>query len=182
MATKFSDWVFSELPPLPDKQILATDSLVVIRAGVPYSAPLNATFAYGSMADNAVETTINTVDVWESIVGAIVDSGLEESFTWFGNVLSYIGEDMTIPEMVYLDFTLLKTGGPVDTDIYQVGLFKNGALVGVGASTTIVNSNTESGSLTLPVIFAQGDTLEVKVRNRTDADNVTVKDMQLTVK
>jgi len=164
---------------VPNDQILPTDALVVIRSGVPYSAPISNKYARGDMKDNLTETVITSVDTWEDFQGAITpDTG--SNFAWFGNVLKYIGPDSEFPLSTSINFTVQRASGPMASNV-QVGVFRNGVLGGIGSTMTLLGDAYGSSSFTGPVLFNQDDELTVKVRNRNNTSNIILTDLQVIV-
>ena len=178
--TKFSDWVFTELPNLPAQQTIAGDELVVIRGGVPYRYDPVTRLGYADMAGNALETTINTVDVWESIAGVLVASGAEQGLTFAANVFTVTAETSLDPVRIKAGVTMHKDAGGAGVNI-EVGIFVNGSQVGVGSTDTVATTQFGNAYVAVPAILANGDTVEIKVRNRTDADSLTVTEMSFGI-
>jgi hypothetical protein len=173
--TQFSDWLDSELPPLPGNQTIPSDSMIVIRGGLPYSYDPATRFAYSDMGANATQTPISTIDQWESIAGTLVASGIDEGFTLAANIWTVTAETSLLPIQMQAGVTAMKVGSGDDT--YQFGIFINSVHVGVGMSINTHMTKLDSCYLTAPLILVNGDTVEIKVRNLDDTANVVITDM-----
>ena len=177
---KFSEWTDTDLPALPGNQWLPGDAMVVIRGGLPYAYDPVSRFAYADMGGNAAPTTINTVDVWESIAGTLVASVADEGFTLASNVYTVTAETSLFPILVSAECTAMKVGGGTAVN-FQFGIFVNDVMVGVGQNALASAAQWGSAIVSIPVLLANGDTVEIKVRNRTDADDVVVSDMSFRI-
>jgi hypothetical protein len=173
--TKFSQWLGTDLPPLPSEQTIASDQLIVIRGGIPYAYDPRTRFAYSDMSANAAVTTINTIDVWEPVAGTLIASGFEHGFTLAGNIWTVTAETSLDPIQVAAGMTAMKVGSGDDT--YEFGMFVNGSQEGVGMSLNTHMTKLDNCFLTAPFILATGDTVEIKVRNLDDTANVVITDM-----
>ena len=131
--TKFSEWLDTELAALPGDQTISTDKMVVIRGGVPYAYDPATRFAYAEMGGNAVATTINTVNVWESIAGTLVASPADLGFTLAGNVYTVTAETSLNVLSIQAGCTIMKVGGGTAVN-FEIGIFINGVMTGVGQS------------------------------------------------
>jgi hypothetical protein len=172
---KFSEWLGADLPPLPSNQLIPDDDMIVIRGGLPYAYDPITRAAYSEMGANASATTINTLGDWESIAGTLVASGLEEGFTLASNIWTVIAEDSIGPVQVEAGITAMKVGSGDDT--YEVAIFKNGTIRGVGMSLNTHMTKLSNAFVKTPLFLDAGDTIEIKVRNLDDTANVTITDM-----
>jgi hypothetical protein len=178
--TKFSEWLDTELLPLPSQQTISTDQLVVIRAGVPYAYDPLTRFAYADMKGNAAATTINTVDVWEPIGGVLVASGVETGFTLATNIFTTTAETSVGVLSIQAGCTVMKVGGGTAVN-FELGIFVNGVMAGAGQSGLASAAQWGNMNVFVPVILANGDTVEIKIRNRTDSDDVVVSEMAFEI-
>jgi hypothetical protein len=177
---KYSEWTGTDLPPLPANQWLPGDAMVVIRGGEPFAYDPVSRFAFASMGDNAAPTTINTVDVWESIAGTLTVSAADQGFTLASNIYTVTAETSLFPILIAAECTAMKVGGGTAVN-FQFGIFINDVMVGVGQTALASAAQWGSAGVSVPAILAQGDTVEIKVRNRTDADDVVVSDMSFRI-
>jgi hypothetical protein len=136
-------------------------------------------FAYASMNANAVETTINTIDVWVPIGGTLIQGVTSTTFTYAANEFTYIGVNQAGVQLLKGNISISKAGG--GDNIYEVGMFVNGVQVGtgmsVGASTALVGYvQTEN-----PHTLLTNDVIDMRIRNLSGNSNVTVLDAQLLI-
>jgi hypothetical protein len=174
---KFSNWLGTDLPPLPSNQTIADDHLIVVRGGLPYSYDPVTRLAYSEMI-NAVATTINTIDVWESIAGVLVDSA-SLGFTLAANVWTVTAETSLDPIRVEAGLGVMKVGSGDDT--YEVGIFVNDVLKGVPMPVNAHMTKLGNVYVTIPEILATGDTVEIKIRNLDDIADVVITSMQFGI-
>jgi hypothetical protein len=175
MTTKFSEWLNLELPPLPGGQWIPGDDLAVIRGGVPYTLDPVVRESYAEMGGNGSATTINTMNVWESIAGTLVAPSGVEGFTLAANVWTVTAQDSLRPILISAGLTAMKVGSGDDN--YEFGIFVNDVMVGVGMAGNLSSTKWQSFYVARPKILNNGDTIEIKVRNRNDNANVVVSDM-----
>ena len=172
---RYKDWA-QALPQLPGEQILEGDIPVVIRDDVPYTFKPIARAAYAEFKDNALVTTINTMDVWESINGVLIPSPENVGYSFLSNVFTHEEVDALFPIVITANVTFMKDGGGAAHN-YQFGVFRNGGLVGVGQADSASSTGSGCVSVAIPAVPLNGDTFEVKIRNRSGTNNVVVSDM-----
>lgn len=138
---------------------------------------------YGSadMDENAVETTINTVDVFENIAGTfIAGSNLQEvTINPVSGVFTYTGTpDRHFHVVSNVSLTIAS-----NNKIICLQWFKNGSVIlpvpirhKVGTGTDIVSLSVHADTM-----LSTGDTLELKIANATDNTNATVKSAYLFI-
>jgi hypothetical protein len=177
--TKFSEWLGTELPDLPGDQTTTLDQMIVIRSGVPYAYDPVTRLAYAEMSDNATATGITVIDQWESIAGTLVAPAGIEGFTLAANVWTVTAQTSLNPIQIRAGLTAMKVGSGDDT--YQCAIFVNGAQKGAAMSLNTHMTKLDNCYLTAPVILANGDTVEVKIRNRDDVADVVITDMSFGI-
>ena len=178
---KYTEWINTELLPLPSQQMLPGDEIVIIRGGVPFRYDPVTRFAEATMAGNALATTINVMDQWESIAGVLVDSGIDTGLSLAGNVYTVTAETSLFPIHIEAGVTIMKVGGGTAAN-FEIGIFVNGIHVGVGQVGLASSAQWGNANVAKENLLATGDTVEIKIRNRTDADNVVVSEMRIGIK
>lgn len=177
---KFTEWVDADLPPLPGGQLIDTDKLIVIRGGAAFSVDPVERFAYGSFAGNALSTTINTVDVWESVNGTLVDDASTIGYSFAANVYTHDQVDMIRPVPAFVSASFMKDAGG-GAHNFEIGIFVNGSLSGGGMIDNGSNSLFGNAAAMILITLNNGATVEPMIRNRSGSDNVIVTDLQLRI-
>lgn len=177
---KFSTWLGTDLPDLPGNQTVSTDQMVVIRGGVPYAYDPATRFAYADMSGNATPTVIAAADTWTPILGTLVASGVETGFTLAANIFTVTAETSLDPLRIRAGCTFMKVGGGAAVN-FEIGIFVNGVQVGVGQTDTAGSAQWGNANIGVPAVLANGDTVEIRVRNRTDGDDVTISEMSFGI-
>ena len=177
--TRTFDEYFANRGSLPGEQAIEGDELLVLRGGTVYRAKQEATFAFASMNANAVITTINTVDVWEPIGGTLGNIAASTDFTFAANAYTYIGVNQLHFHRVNIAATIATAGNGL-TD-YEISVFVNGAIHGTGFSVSSQNDQRMFVTVEQPRTLLTNDVIDMRIRNLTDADNVTVIDAKLSI-
>jgi hypothetical protein len=115
--------------------------------------------------------------VWEQISGVMADAGSTTTFTFAANQYTYIGVNQLGADTIRASVSLLSAADAQ----YQVGVFVNSVLVGLGMTTSATTLNAAFVSSAAPYALQAGDVIDLRVRNITDAVNVTVLDAQLEI-
>jgi hypothetical protein len=174
----FNDY-FANRGALPGVVLVADDEVLVLRGSTVYRAVGISEFAYAGVEGNATATTINTIDVWESIGGTLVVGTLTDGITFATNQFTYIGVSQATPTVITAKMSASKAGG--GDEIYQVGVFVNGSQIGTGmscgAGTTLVGFASTASTHALQ----NGDVIDMRVRNTSGTSNVTLLDAQLII-
>lgn len=134
-----------------------------------------------NITDNALVTTINTLDVWEEINATLPWNlgALAERFELDtdNRSLKYIGKE-TIRCNAYMDATV---EGAANNKSYQIRMVRNGgeeasSLFPLDFRTTPVNASHMH-----EMELNTNDTMKLQIRNRTDTTNVTVSYTQISI-
>ena len=177
MATKTFEDYFASKGALPGEELIGGDKALVLRSSTVFQGEPDINSALANMQGNALVTTINTVDVWEQISGAMADANSTATFTFAANQYTYIGVNQIGTDTIRASVSLLSAADAQ----YQVGIFVNSVLVGTGMTTSATTTSAAFVSAAAPYALQTGDVIELKVRNITDAEDVTVLDAQLEV-
>jgi hypothetical protein len=177
--TRAFNLYFANRTELPGEVAIAGDEIMVLRGGTVYRMDGAQVFAYASMNANAVETTINTIDVWVPIGGTLIQGVTAPTFTYAANAFTYIGVNQAGIQLLSAKMSISKAGG--GDNIFEVGVFVNGVQEGtgmsVGASTALVGF-VQTGN---PHTLLTNDVIDMRIRNLSGNSNVTVLDAQLLI-
>ena len=173
------DQYFGNRGALPGEQAIEDDEFLVLRGATVYRGKSSATFALANMNANAVETTINTVNVWEPIGGVLGNIAASTDFTFAANAYTYIGLTQLSFDVVGIAASISKTGPGFRA--FEIGIFVNAALHGTGFSASSEQSIRAYVAVDQPIVLTTADVIDMRIRNLTDADNVTVIDAKLSV-
>jgi hypothetical protein len=177
MATKTFEDYFASKGVLPGEELIDGDEALVLRSSTVFRGSPDINNALANMEGNALVTTINTVDVWEQISGVMADAGSTTTFTFAANQYTYIGVNQLGADTIRASVSLLSAADAQ----YQVGVFVNSVLVGLGMTTSATTLNAAFVSSAAPYALQAGDVIDLRIRNITDAENVTVLDAQLEI-
>ena len=131
---------------------------------------------YGSMStsSNATATTINTQDVYEEI--NVLDVGLTRGITFSNSDLT---ANTTGTYKVDYDTSLQAVN---NNDVFELAVFVNGSEVGRGTCKTAVpNTGFDNCSNHSLIQLNGGDVVDLRVRNTSGADNVTVQEANFVI-
>lgn len=127
------------------------------------------------MDDNAVETSISGIEVFENIAGVFVeaDSLKEITVNPAGGVLTYTG----VPDRHFHIVSNLSLVTASNNKIICAQWFKNGTTALLVPIRHKVGTGTDIVSLPIhaDATLSTNDTLELKVTNATDTTNLTIK-------
>lgn len=179
MATKTFEAYFASKGQLPGEELIAGDEILVLRGGTVFRGAVSINTALASMLDNAGVTTINTVDVWESINGTLTDDFSTATFTYAANQYTYIGANQLSPDIIRASFSISKAGNTFKT--YEVGIFVNAVQVGTGMKCSSQSDEPAFAACIATHILQTGDVVDMRIRGRTDDTDVTVIDAQLGI-
>jgi hypothetical protein len=143
--------------------------------GIPNSASIGALY----MQDNTVPTSIPVINTYYKVLGTTIPLDINQRFTHSNNRLTYVG---AIEEVFSISGTISATSG--NNNVVQVTIFENGiASVGFDSKGTAGNSGRAES---LPFFWigklAQGDFLELFVRNLTSTTNIIAESLFYSVK
>ncbi len=130
-----------------------------------------------SMSENAVETTINTQNIYESIEGTTVPGVENERITHSGNILKYIGLESTTASI----HAVMSGVAAVSTALYDFAFFKNNVLIPNAVMRNELSGRTQTTPLQFLVNLNNDDDIEVKVRNIENVVNLTISDLIVTI-
>jgi hypothetical protein len=170
---------FANRGALPGASPIAGDEALILRAGTVYRTGDTKLYAYASVNGNAVETTIATIDVWVPIAGTLVEGDAADDFTFAANQWTFIGSNQAVPSFLTAQISIISASAPIS--IYEVGLFVNGVQEGTGMRRGSTNSSPGFFSTTSPYALQNGDVVDMRVRNLSGTDNLTVIDAQLII-
>jgi hypothetical protein len=178
--TRAFNLYFANRGSLPGDVAITGDELLFLRSGTVYRGSGAAAGAYASMTDNAVETTINTIDVWVPFGGVLIEGATTPNFTFAANEFTYIGPSQASYAGLSGKMSVLRVGGGGNSN-YQVGVFVNA--VQVSDPMTVSSSSTFLGFVLteVPHLLQTGDIIDIRIRNTTGAENALVTDAQLIV-
>lgn len=134
----------------------------------------------GTMEGNAIETTINTINVFEDIAGTFVEGNIRDmSFNAAGGVLTYTGT----PDRHFHIVANLSFITAANNKLIEFQWFKNGSTAcGVPVETKVgTGADIGSNSIHGDAVLSTNDTIELKVANETDNTNLTVEDIYVFV-
>ena len=174
----FEDY-FASKGALPGEQVIQDDEILVLRAGTVFRAASFKDGAIATMAQNAVETVITTIDVWVPIAGTLTDLSSTDSFTFAANQYTFIGANRLHPTRLEATVSFTQTVNALKT--YEIGLFVNGAIAGTSMGATSQNNSTANVYCIAPHTLQTGDIIDVRIRNITDIENVTATYAQLAI-
>ena len=168
MATKTFEAYFTSKGALPSEKLIEGDAALVLRAGTVFKGSVKPDTAYASMLDNALTTTIATVDVWVPINGTLAEGDY-----------TFVGDNQLEYSPISGSISVEKTGNGYVT--YEVGVFVNNVQVGTGMSASSEQDAIVFIQATGTHILQTGDVIDVQVRCRTDDTNCIVSAAQLNI-
>jgi hypothetical protein len=171
---------FANRGSLPGEVAIAGDELLILRSGTVYRMGGASAGAYASMTDNAVETTINTIDVWVPFGGVLIEGVTTATFTYAANQFTYIGPNQAHNTSLVGKMSILRVGGGAGSNL-QVGVFVNGVQVGDPMTVSSTNSFIGFVLTEVPHLLQTGDIIDIRIRNTTGVENVVVTDAQLSI-
>jgi uncharacterized protein YuzB (UPF0349 family) len=171
---------FANRTVLPGGVPIADDEALILRGGTVYRMEAANVFAYTSMIDNSDVTDIVTQDVWALIAGTLVEGDASENFSFAANQYTFNGVNQAAPSFLTAQMSLTSASAPVS--IYEIGLFVNGTQEGTGMRRGSTQSSPGFFSTTSPHALQNGDVIDMRVRNLSGTDDLTVIDAQLFIK
>jgi hypothetical protein len=180
MANKPFETYFGERTVLTGAQPVAGDELLILRSGTVFRG--TNTFIKGSaiLSDDATAITITVQDQWESIAGTLVVDVITPSLTFATNQFTFVSPNQINPTVISANVSLDKEVAS-GTQVYEIGIFVNDALIGNGIKAAVGESLTQGLSVSALHALQTGDVIELKIRNRDGIDNMTVANAQLIV-
>ena len=178
--TRAFNLYYANRTELPGQVLIEGDELLVLRGSTVYRTAGARSFAYASMHDNAVDTVINTVDVWEPISGVLVQGVTSTSFTYAANQFTYIGVNQASPLIVSAKMTIHNVLGG-GASIFEIGIFINGVQIGTGMSCSSDTATTSFMMTDNTHTLQTGDIIDMRIRNTSDVDDVLIVNAQLII-
>lgn len=129
------------------------------------------------ISGNALETTINVVDQFESI-NATFSDGLLERFTRAGDTLTYQG-DNDVEVQIIANLNVIGVGTGDKTAVAR--LLLNGSPVGITGLGFVDNVRNQNLIPLASLTISNGDTVSIEITNQTNTNNLIVEDMLLSV-
>ena len=150
--------------------------LAVRIADVVYNWTVVINRAFAEMQDNAVLAGTTVLNAWVTIAG-MTDQVSTATLAFATDQYTYSGPNQTYPCRIGGVVSVL---GSVDTDDYEVGIFVNSVL----QTKMRVTANSAEHRL-VPVeghvILATGDVIDLRIRNITATNDITVVDATLNI-
>lgn len=137
----------------------------------------SATSGYSTLHGNSTVTTINTVNVWESIGVNATPSSDDERFSFLNNIYTYTGKNPTLVK--------ISTNGAVTPAVanksFELGVFVNDVFLAdtIVTPDPVLTRGAFSGFAQKKI--SNGDTVEVKVRNTSNNSNITVTHLDVSI-
>ena len=137
----------------------------------------NSSFEGGySMTNNATATTINTQNVYEIVAGTTAEEVVHRMSMTADNEMT-MERLQTATYIVSALVSALKSG---TSSLCNFGIFRNGTLV---SPPMPIDVSTRVAAVPVQVIvdLVENDTVDVRVENTENTNNITVRDLTLTI-
>ena len=181
MANKPFDEYFDGKTDLVGQQGPAGDDFLVLRGGSVFKGNQVFNKAIATVADDATETVIATVDVWVPIGGTLVQGVTTPTFTFATNQFTYIGPNQIVQTSFKAAVSLEKVADVAGPANYEVGIFVNDLLILNAMSTWVVAAQTVYVAAEVQRLLVTGDVIDMRVRTRGGIDNLIVQNAQLVI-
>jgi len=178
MANKPFETYFGERTVLTGAQPVGGDEVLVLRSGTVFRGSNVFIKASAILSDDVTPTDITVTDQWESVGGTLVQDVVTPSFTFAGNIFTYVSPNQIDPTVVSGSVQVTIAA---DDDQVEVGLFVNDVLIGNPMGITANATEFRAVSVQALHVLQTGDTVEMKVRNRDAIVDITVTNAQLVV-
>jgi hypothetical protein len=131
------------------------------------------------MTNNAISTTISTVDTPVKVLGTSTANSINQKFTHTDNRLTYVG---ALIRDFQVTATLSLTSG--NNNIIGVYVAKNGVVITSSEMYSTTSSGGRAESITCQTILElnQNDYIEIFVENSTGTTNITVEYLNVICK
>jgi hypothetical protein len=179
MTKDFKDY-FTGKPVIPTGQRIDTDELLVLRGGIVHRSNALRVQGAAGMSDNAAVTTINVIDDWEPIGGVLAEVFSSSDLSFGANAFTFNGDNQLTYSIISGHASIDKsTNGAASV---QLGIFVNGVLSGIPFTASIADNTQPAYMQALTGVQLQnGDVVDLRVRNRTDTDDLIVLDAGLII-
>lgn len=173
MATrKFSDWVSTDILPLPGDVIVAGDEAVVIRSGVPYRyepiPPAYGGYYFSTPAATALAAAVPAKASGNTTATLLV------GFTTTDNRLT---KDTGLPSRNYLvvaSISTTKAGGSATEGSFYIA--KNGVVVAESQINRTLAGSTDTGAMPISsLVELEGDDYVEIFVETVNGDDITVE-------
>ena len=121
-------------------------------------------FGAGTQTANAIDTVINTQNVYETPAGSLTASGFEFNTTIGTMSITYNGPSTLSVDAVAWRFTADKVDAGA-AENYEFRILKNGSQIGTSATQIIDDGDPQTVTLGSPIILMNGDVFTLQVRN-----------------
>ena len=179
MANKPFDEYFAAKTALVGQQGPTGDDFLVLRGGTVFKGNQVYNKAIATVADDATETVIATVDVWVPIGNTLVQGVTTPTFTYAANEFTYIGPNQIVQNSFKAAVSLTKVLAGAQT--YEVGVFVNDLLILNSMKVTVTDAEFIYLSCEIQRLLVTGDVIDMRVRSRSGTDDLTVSNAQLIV-
>ena len=179
MANKPFDEYFAGKTDLVGQQSPSGDDDLTLRGGSVFKGNTVFNKAIATVADDATETVIATVDVWVPVGGTLIQGVTTPTFTFAANQFTYIGPNQIVQTSFKAAVTLTKVLAGAQT--YEVGIFVNDLLILNGMKTTVTDGEFVFVSAEIQRLLVTGDVIDMRVRSRSGSDDLTVANAQLVI-
>jgi hypothetical protein len=127
---------------------------------------------------NSTSTTITTQGAYVQAAGTTTAGALNQRFSHTSGRLTY---ESALAETFRVSAIVSLTSG--NNRVIAIRAYKNGALIDsrVSKSTTSGNGRAENVTYSVTTQLEQDDYIEVFVANTSNADDVTIEDLSVTV-
>ncbi|NEV93047.1 hypothetical protein G3567_02655 [Psychroflexus sp. YR1-1] len=142
--------------------------------------PDSRAFSYIFFSGNTTETTIATQDVFVKIEGVTTVIRQQRFSSNVDNRIYYGGVDPITAKI----FVVVSANAPKNNAGFSIAIAKNDSVPAVSPVATASSlSNDQSFQITLnsEIDLVSGDYIEVFIRNNTNTDNITVRELQFSV-
>lgn len=179
MPNKAFETYFAERTALVGQPAPTGDELLVLRSGTVFRSAQVFNRAIATVADDATETPTTPIDTWVVIAGTLVQGVTTPTFTYAANQFTYIGPNQVVQTTMKAAISATKV--LAGAEAYEVGIFVNGLLILNGMQVTVTTGETAYVSSEIQRLLVTGDIIEMKVRNRSGTDSLTVINAQLVI-
>lgn len=177
---QFKDFFISQLVA-PTDHIQDGDKLLLLRGTSIFKVAAIGDTAYATFADNTLVTTINTIDVYEDINGALGGAVFTNNFTFAANAFTFTGPNQVTPSLLAGVVAGIKMG-VAGFNRAEVGIFVNGIQQGTSVGASM--GDTERAFVACRIVYAlqQNDVITMKVRNRDGDSDLTIEAAELFIR
>jgi hypothetical protein len=171
MSRDFKDYFIGK-PSIPTGQRIETDELLVLRGGIVHRSNALKIQGAAGMTDNAVDTVINLLDDWELVGGTMLEVFSTPELSFAANAFTFNGSNQLAYSIIAASATINKpANGLVEA---QIGIFINGVMSGIGFSGTVNDGEPAYMEAKTGYQLQAGDIIDLRVRNRTSDQDLTI--------